>query len=230
MTTRGLVALGDSITVGRTEPMLGVHPQSWAQWLAEALELPVTILARNGARAQDVGAEQVPRLRGPYDLACVYVGVNDARSSTGTPRRTSASWHGSSMRRPARPSACSCARSRRTSGARARRRSPRRRARSCAGWPRGRGAVVVDLGDFGGETLVLPDAVHPTARGEVAIADRAALALRAAGVQVARLPSELLEKPAPGVRARARWRWRYGVLAAKDALRRAKERVLPPSP
>src|SRR4051812_8839580 len=78
-TTRGLVALGDSITNGLGEPALGVHPQSWAQWLAEALELPFTKLAVDGARTADVRREQVPRLRGPYDVGCVYAGVNDVR-------------------------------------------------------------------------------------------------------------------------------------------------------
>jgi hypothetical protein len=49
-TRRGLVALGDSITRGRGgTPALGVHFQSWAQWLAEALELPLTNLAGDGA-------------------------------------------------------------------------------------------------------------------------------------------------------------------------------------
>ena len=80
MTTRGLVALGDSITNGHGEPALGVPMQSWAQWLAEALALPFTKLARDAALARDVLAEQVPRLDGPYDVACLYVGVNDARS------------------------------------------------------------------------------------------------------------------------------------------------------
>jgi lysophospholipase L1-like esterase len=77
---RGLVALGDSITNGRGEPWRGVPAQSWAQWVAEALELPFTKLARDGARTADVLAELAPRLRGPYDVACVYVGVNDARA------------------------------------------------------------------------------------------------------------------------------------------------------
>jgi lysophospholipase L1-like esterase len=79
MTTRGLVALGDSITNGHGEPALGVHPQSWAQWLAEALDLPFTKLAADGAMAADVLREQVPRLRGPYDVGCVFAGVNDVR-------------------------------------------------------------------------------------------------------------------------------------------------------
>ncbi|HSD80700.1 MAG TPA: GDSL-type esterase/lipase family protein [Solirubrobacteraceae bacterium] len=76
----GLVALGDSITNGHGEPMLGVHPQSWAQWLAQALDVPFHGLASDGARAADVLREQVPRLRGPYAIGCVFVGVNDARS------------------------------------------------------------------------------------------------------------------------------------------------------
>src|SRR3954452_24794695 len=59
-TTRGLVALGDSITNGRGEPALGVHAQSWAQWLPEALELPFTKLAGHGAPAA-----HAPRARGP---------------------------------------------------------------------------------------------------------------------------------------------------------------------
>ncbi|MCW2967891.1 MAG: hypothetical protein JWM71_1663, partial [Solirubrobacteraceae bacterium] len=78
---RGLVALGDSITRGHGgTAALGIHFQSWAQWLAEALELPLTNLAVNAAGSRDVLADQIPRLRGPYDAGCVYVGVNDARS------------------------------------------------------------------------------------------------------------------------------------------------------
>src|SRR4051812_3068641 len=79
---RGMVALGDSITRGRGgAPALGVHPQSWALWLAEALELPVTNLGVDGAQAADVLREQVPRLQGPYDLATLHVGANDARAA-----------------------------------------------------------------------------------------------------------------------------------------------------
>ena len=77
---RGLVALGDSITRGSGEAMLGLRMQSWALWLAEALELPYSCFARDGARAADVLAEQVPRLRGRYELGCLYVGVNDVRT------------------------------------------------------------------------------------------------------------------------------------------------------
>src|SRR3954454_2621502 len=81
-TARGLVALGDSITNGHGEPALGVHPQSWAQWLAEALDVPFTKLAVDGALPRGVLRDQGPRLRGPYDVGCLYAGVNDVRVPT----------------------------------------------------------------------------------------------------------------------------------------------------
>ena len=125
-TTRGLVALGDSITNGHGEPALGVHPQSWAQWLAEALELPFTKLAVDGAQAADVLRDQVPRLRGPYDLACVTPASTTSARSTSTPRPTSATYARSRPRRARRPTGWRSARSRRTSGARGPRPSRRR--------------------------------------------------------------------------------------------------------
>src|SRR5690606_26114706 len=75
----GLVALGDSITYGHGGMQSGLGCQSWAQWLAEAMELPFTRLARNSATAPDAVAEQVPRLRGPYDVGCLHIGTNDVR-------------------------------------------------------------------------------------------------------------------------------------------------------
>src|SRR3954471_1779096 len=79
---RGMGALWPSITRGRGgSPALGVHPQSWALWLAEALGVPVTNLGVDGATAPDVLGEQVPEVAGPYDLATLYIGANDARSA-----------------------------------------------------------------------------------------------------------------------------------------------------
>ena len=75
----GLVALGDSITVGEGSMVLGVTPLSWAQWLARALDLPYTSYAVNGAVVADVLRDQLPRVRREYDIACLYAGVNDAR-------------------------------------------------------------------------------------------------------------------------------------------------------
>ena len=76
-----MVALGDSITRGKGGmPMLGIHPQSWAQWVAETLGLPLTILAVDGTTAPDLVRDQVPRLTGPYDLGTLLIGANDARA------------------------------------------------------------------------------------------------------------------------------------------------------
>jgi lysophospholipase L1-like esterase len=218
-TTRGLVALGDSITNGHGEPALGVHPQSWAQWLAEALELPFTKLAVDGARTADVLRDQVPRLRGPYDLACVYAGVNDVRSldfdAAGYDRdlrAVAAAAHAAADRlalctlpadlgrpRAAPKTVTASAIVRRVAG--------------------DLGATVVALDDLAGSPWLLPDAVHPTALGQLEIADRAARALGAAT-----LPSSLIEVHASR-RARARFAARWGVLLAGDLRRRGVERV-----
>ena len=75
----GVVALGDSITYGHGGMQSGLGCQSWAQWLAEALDLPFTRYAVNGATAGDVVREQVPRLARAYDVGTLYVGVNYVR-------------------------------------------------------------------------------------------------------------------------------------------------------
>jgi lysophospholipase L1-like esterase len=219
MSCRGLVALGDSITNGHGEPALGVPMQSWAQWLAEALALPFTKLARDGALARDVVVEQVPRLQGPYDLACLYVGVNDARSID---------WDATAFEQALRAGAsaleaCSerlllCTLPADLGRPRA---APKPRAasaivRAVAG---DHDAAVAELEDLAGAPWLLPDAVHPTARGQLEIADRAARALNAA-----RLPSSLVEVHGSR-RAQARFAARWGVLLAGDLRRRAVERV-----
>jgi lysophospholipase L1-like esterase len=219
MTRRGLVALGDSITNGRGEPALGVPMQSWAQWLAEALDLPFTKLARDGARAPEVRADLVPRLAGPYDLGCVWVGVNDARSLD---------WDAAAYERDLRAIAAAVA------GCSERlllctipadlgrpRAAPKPRAASAAvrRVASEHGAAVCDLDDLAGSPWLLPDAVHPTAVGQLEIADRAARALGAG-----RAPSSLVEVHRSR-RARARFAARWGVLLAGDLRRRTVERV-----
>jgi lysophospholipase L1-like esterase len=219
MTGRGLVALGDSITNGHGEPALGVPMQSWAQWVAEAVALPFTKLARDGAQASEVLAEQVPRLQGPYDVACLYVGVNDARS---------VDWDAGVYEQALRAGAaaladCSerlllCTVPADLGRPRA---APKPRAasaivRAVAG---DHGAALAELDDLAGPPWLLPDAVHPTARGQLEIADRAARALGAAT-----LPSSLIEIHGSR-RARARFAARWGVMLAGDLRRRGVERV-----
>lgn len=215
--TRGVVALGDSITRGRGgTPALGVHFQSWAQWLAEALALPFTNLAADGATVADVLAGQVPRLAGPYDLGLLFVGVNDARSLA---------WDAAAYERDVRAVANAlhgaCARVAVLT-------LPEDLGRpSCAPKPAQANAALrrlddielVELADFGGPRVVLPDAIHPTAPGMVAIARRALTAL-APGV-------EWSSDDAEGRQSSARWIWYggwWGKLWVKDVVRRLRER------
>ncbi|MGI8803447.1 MAG: GDSL-type esterase/lipase family protein, partial [Solirubrobacteraceae bacterium] len=184
---RGLVALGDSITKGEGQAMLGQRCLSWAQWLAMALELPYTGLAVNGAMAAAALAEQVPRLRGPYDLGCVYLGVNDVRYpdfdadafrdalagvldgvAAEAPRASTAArllvvTIPLDLGRPPVPAA-------RIAGTN----------RAIAELAAARdGVAVLDLSDLGGWRYVLPDAVHLTAAGQLHVAERAARVLGA---------------------------------------------------
>ena len=163
--------------------------------------------------------EQVPRLRGRYDVACVYAGVNDVRGPDFDAaayerdlRAIAAAAHAASARlvlctlpedlgrpraapKPARASAI-----------------VRRLATET-------GAGVVALDDLAGAPWLLPDAVHPTAVGQLEIADRAARVLGAP-----RLPSATVEVHRSR-RARGRFAARHGVLLAGDLRRRAVERV-----
>ena len=217
--TRGLVALGDSITNGEGAPMLGLRAQSWALWLAASLALPYTGLATNGARAADVARDQLPRLAGPYDLACVYVGVNDVRdpgfdlAGYADALATVLDGVGEQARRslvctiplglgrpPAGHAKVSAANAvvRRTAGSRQ--------------------MLVVGLEDLRGWRTVLPDAVHLTALGQLELARRAAAVLGtedpAAGVAVQRSVRALGHYALAG---------RFPA-AVRDGLRRARER------
>lgn len=224
-TRRGLVALGDSITRGRGgSPTLGVHPQSWAQWLAEALELPFTNLAADAEVAAGVLRGQVPRLAGPYDVGALYIGANDVRGTAWDPvayerdvgaiatalavtaARVVVLTLPEDLGRP------SCA----PKPAQANAALARVAART--------GAALADLSSFGGRRLVLPDVVHPTSAGQVAMADIAARVLGAP-----RLPSSLarpLTAPGHVVRYEAWW----ARLWLRDLLRRRRERRMAPTP
>ena len=218
-TTRGLVALGDSITNGHGEPALGVHPQSWAQWLAEALDLPFTKLAVDGATTAGVLREQVPRLRGPYDVGCVYTGVNDVRALDFDAdayerdlRAIATAVAAASERVVLCTIPADLGRPRAAPKPRAASGIVRRVASAAHG-------LVVDLDDLAGAPWLLPDAVHPTAVGQLEIADRAARALGAP-----RLPSSTVEVH-DSRRARGRFAARHGALLASDLRRRAVERL-----
>ena len=214
----GLVALGDSITRGKGgERMLGVHDQSWAQWVAEALVLPLTNLAVDGARAPEVLREQVPMLERPYDLGTLHVGVNDARDPAWDPDRFGEAFEGVLAALAAaceavlvctlpldlgRPTAAP-----KPAAANAIVRAAAARA----------GARVVALDDLAGPIWILPDAVHATAAGQAEIARRA--------LAVCGLPRRGPAPPVPDAdpKARRRWRRRRLVLEFEDRARRRAE-------
>ena len=167
-------------------------------------------------------AEQVPRLEGPYDVGCLYAGVNDARST-----EWDADGYAEAIRAIASAlAACSerlvlCTLPADLGRPRA---APKPRAASAIvrAVAREHGAALADLDDLAGAPWLLPDAVHPTARGQLEIADRAARALGSPT-----LPSALIEVHRSR-RARARFAARWGVLLTRDLRRRAVERVRAP--
>jgi lysophospholipase L1-like esterase len=172
-----VVALGDSISCGPEEGAFDVAPRAWAHWLAEALDLPFHRLARPGALTTEIAADLVPRLRDDYALACVHVGTNDVRS---------VDWDAAAYDEAlAGILAAVAARARRVCVATIPLDLGRPRAgakvaelnaivRRCAA---PHGAAVVELADLRGWRLLFPDAVHPTALGQLEIAQRAALTL-----------------------------------------------------
>jgi lysophospholipase L1-like esterase len=214
-----VLALGDSISCGPEEGAFGVPPRPWAQWLAEVLDAPFHRLAEPGASTPRIAAELLPRLRDGYALACVHAGTNDVRSPDWDPA----------------PYEAALARILDAAGARAERvcvaTIPLDLGRPPAGpkvgelnaivrrLARARGAVVVELDDLRGWRLLFPDAVHPTALGQLEIAERAA---RALGVSS---PSGAVH-PARGLHADVRYVIECHVRhLARDYMRRVRERA-----
>jgi lysophospholipase L1-like esterase len=214
----GLVALGDSITYGEGGIVLGVDGRSWALWLAQALELPYTNVATCGAMSSDVVRDQLPRVRADYDLACVYVGVNDLRSAAFDPaafERDVRAILAAVGERAERVLVCTIPLDlgRPPAGVKVAGANAIIRAAAAD-----HAAIVTPLDDLRGWRFMLPDAVHPTALGQLEIADRAARVLGAP-----RLPSTLVEIDESRL-GLARFARGYTGDIARDLWRRARER------
>jgi lysophospholipase L1-like esterase len=227
----GVLAFGDSITNGGGELQWGVALQSWALWTARGLGLPYTGCAADGASAADVVGEQIPgfleRFAHPdarFDLGCLYVGVNDVRAPGWDEHRFEDELGAALAFLGAR-----CDRvlaltipldlGRPRAGARVEQANAaiERAAQE-------HGALVLDLRDFGARNRVMPDAVHPTAFGQIAIAERALDVLAADGMDVRVRPHTLI--------AYETTRWKrlrgdatYAYRQLKQALRIALERA-----
>jgi len=195
----GVLAFGDSITNGGGELQWGVALQSWALWTARALGLPYTPYASDGATVRTVLEEQIPAFerraaapQGPYDVGCLYIGTNDVRAFD---------WDPFAYERDLREAlAFVTARCERTLTATI----PLDLGRPRAGAKvqdangiveraaRDAGALVVDLAGFRGRRVLMADHVHPTAFGQVAIAERALDVLARDGLAPRTRPSSLV--------------------------------------
>jgi lysophospholipase L1-like esterase len=187
----GLLAFGDSITNGGGELQWGVALQSWAQWTARALGLAFTNFAVDGARVADVVDGQLPAARersahpdGRYDLGALYIGVNDVRAVDWDPEAFAADLRTVLAYLDER-----CDRiviltipldlGRPRAGAKVE--VANAAIVAAAG---GVGATIVDLRGFRGRRVLMPDHVHPTALGQIAIAERVVEAMARDGMPV----------------------------------------------
>jgi lysophospholipase L1-like esterase len=195
----GVLAFGDSITNAGGELQWGVAMHSWALWLARSLGLPYTGYAVDGAGVTDVVGVQIPaftaataRPEARYDVGCLYVGVNDVRALSWDPVAYEAAlWetlsflHGRCQRTLAL-----------TAPLRLGLPSAGRKVQALnviiARVAAEQGALLVDLRSFGGRNLVMADRVHPTAFGQVAIAQRALDVLERDGLPARVAPSTLI--------------------------------------
>jgi lysophospholipase L1-like esterase len=173
----GVLGLGDSISCGPEEGAFGVPPRSWAQWLAEALDVPFHKLAQPGATTPWIADTLLPRARDDYALACVGVGTNDVRSLDWDPGSFEVALARILDGLAARASRICVATipldlGRPPAGAKVAELNAIVRSVAAP-----RDAVVVDLDNLRGWRLFFPDAVHPTALGQLEIAQRAAAAL-----------------------------------------------------
>jgi lysophospholipase L1-like esterase len=223
----GVLAFGDSITNGGGELQWGVALQSWALWVARGLGLPYTGYAVDGARVPDVVQRQIPAFlardagaSGRYDLGCLYIGVNDVRGLDWAAERFETDYRLALAFLGERCDRVLTATAPLDLG---RPRAGAKVAELDALLDRvaaERDALVVDLRGFGARNLVMTDHVHPTAFGQIWIAERALETLARDGMRVAVRPSSLVDyETTPWTRLRSDATYAYR--AAKVSLRAA---------
>jgi hypothetical protein len=185
--TKGVLAFGDSITNGGGELQWGVALQSWALWVARATGLDYTSYAVDGANIDQLLAMQLGGFRhfnatpqARYELGCLYIGANDVRAMD-----WDSQGFASKFDRALRVLAERCERTltltipldlgRPRAG---------HKVQECNGVieqvAEAHGTLVTDLRHFRARNLLMPDHVHPTAFGQIVIAERALETLAAA--------------------------------------------------
>lgn len=176
-----LVAVGDSITARdpdvHDDP--GVPYRPWAVWLADALGLPPVLVARAGATAPEVAHDLLADVPDGATVGALYLGVNDVRSPAWDADVFAPAYE-AVLRRLA--AACdevvACTVPLDLGRPRAGAKVADCNALIAAACDRF-GARVCRLEDLAGPPVLQDDAVHPTARGHLEIADRAARVLGA---------------------------------------------------
>lgn len=225
-----MLAFGDSITNGGGEIQWGVALQSWALWTARGLGLAYTSFAVDGARVGDVVECQLPAARewsarpdARYDLGALHIGANDVRALD-----WNAQAYATHLATVVDHLAGRCDRvvlltipvdlgRPRPDRARidfANAAIEREAART--------GATLVDLRGFRGRRVLMADHVHPTAFGQIAMAERALDALAASGSKVLVRPRDLIayEETRTGrLRGDATYAYRHAKLSARNAVR-----------
>lgn len=195
MTSQGVVAIGDSIVNGHGDMLLGVQCQSAALWLAQAGDWAFTKYAVGGSTSQRIVDEQLPRLGGDYAVGVMNMGANDVLFDYDADRLAA------NLDQAAKAMRAVCehvviltlpAVLGQVPGA-----PPVRRQRVAQVNELIRSTaathelLVLDVSDFHGPRLLRADRVHPTALGQLEIADRAAALLRSNGVAVPVQPSSI---------------------------------------
>jgi lysophospholipase L1-like esterase len=196
----GVLAFGDSITNGGGELQWGVALQSWALWTARALGLAFTSFAVDGARVGEVAEGQLTAARewsahpdARYELGGLHIGANDVRALD-----WDADAYAAHLATVVDFLAERCDRVvLLTLPLDLGRPRPNRGRIDAANAAIEReatrvGAALVDLRGFRGRRVLMPDHVHPTAFGQVAIAERVIDAMAAAGMPVFVRPSDLI--------------------------------------
>jgi lysophospholipase L1-like esterase len=195
----GVLAFGDSITNAGGDLQWGVALQSWALWTARAFGLPYTGFAVDGAKVADVLAHQIPAFEqstahpdGRYDIGCLYIGVNDVRSLEWDPAAFAADFDTALRYLAARcdrvlTAVAPLALGRPPSGPKVE--DLNRIIEQTAARV---GALVVDLTTFGARNHVMVDRVHPTAFGQIAMAERAVAVLAADGLTPRADPASMI--------------------------------------
>jgi lysophospholipase L1-like esterase len=194
----GVLAFGDSITNGGGELQWGVALQSWALWVSRALGLPFSTYATDGARVTNVLDLQIPafehfaaRPDARYELGCLYIGVNDVRALEWDVGPFELGFADALRFLRDRCDHTLAVTAPLDLGRRAGARVHELNAaieRVAAEL----GALVLDLRSFGARNLVMADHVHPTALGQIAIAERALAVLARDGLDAVVRPSSLI--------------------------------------